>query len=158
MIKFKNRRDLASQMPKRGTVAEIGVQKGDFSQVILGESNPSHLFLIDCWQNQELTYHNDPANLPQSEHNKNYKLVFDRFSNHRNVHLLRMYSNEAAKLFANETFDWVYIDANHAKEAVLSDMESWWPLLKNNGFMCGHDYLEGDLEKQFFSFIQVKKL
>ena len=157
MINFRNRRDLASKMPKHGTVAEIGVQTGDFSQVILGESAPKHLFLIDCWQIQAAPIYNDPANVSQKIQDRNYKLVFERFNQHRNVHLLRMYSNEAAKLFAAETFDWIYIDANHMKQEVLSDMEVWWPILKNGGFMCGHDYLEGDIQKQYSSFIQTKE-
>ncbi len=36
--------------------------------------------------------------------------------------------------------DFVFIDADHSYEAVKKDIEAWWPLVKDNGILGGHDY------------------
>jgi predicted O-methyltransferase YrrM len=39
-----------------------------------------------------------------------------------------------------ETFDAVFIDADHEYGAVRGDIEQWSGLLKPGGLLCGHDY------------------
>ena len=46
----------------------------------------------------------------------------------------------AAKLFSDNYFDFVYIDAGHTYEDVISDMNAWWPKTKRGGLFGGHDY------------------
>lgn len=38
--------------------------------------------------------------------------------------------------------DIIYIDAAHEYQPVLMDVEAYWPLLKNGGFMFGDDYAD----------------
>ena len=52
----------------------------------------------------------------------------------------RALSVEAAKEFADESLDFIYIDATHTFEAVSQDLLAWWPKLKPGGLMAGHDY------------------
>jgi len=49
----------------------------------------------------------------------------------------------ASKLFEDQYFDIIYIDASHEYLPVREDIISWWPKLKNGGFMCGDDYVNG---------------
>ena len=45
--------------------------------------------------------------------------------------------------FKNNFFDYIMVDGAHEYEAVLDDMENWWPKLKDDGVMFGDDfYLE----------------
>ena len=44
-----SRRRLLDRMPQGGVCAEIGVWKGDFSDLILRYANPKSLHLIDPW-------------------------------------------------------------------------------------------------------------
>jgi hypothetical protein len=53
---------------------------------------------------------------------------------------LKMTSTEAAKLFEDESIDFVYIDACHEYESVKSDIHSWMPKIKKGGIIAGHDY------------------
>lgn len=39
-------------------------------------------------------------------------------------------------------FDFIYIDAAHEKPSVLRDINLSLPKLKNNGVICGHDYID----------------
>jgi cephalosporin hydroxylase len=47
---------------------------------------------------------------------------------------------EAAAEFADEYFDWIYIDGNHQYEFVLLDLESYYPKVKAGGSIVGDDY------------------
>ena len=44
----------------------------------------------------------------------------------------------------DESLDFVYIDANHAYDWVVQDIELWYPKVKKGGILWGHDYLGMD--------------
>lgn len=56
------------------------------------------------------------------------------------VQTLKVLSSEAARTFATESVDSVFIDGNHNKQFVAMDIEFWWPILKPGGIMAGHDF------------------
>jgi hypothetical protein len=39
--------------------------------------------------------------------------------------------------------DFVYIDGNHNYRAVTEDIRAWWPKIRPNGVMGGHDFYNG---------------
>jgi tRNA(Arg) A34 adenosine deaminase TadA len=45
-------------------------------------------------------------------------------------------------LFAEESLDFIYIDANHKYEFVLQDLKLWFPKLRKGGIFAGHDFLK----------------
>jgi len=34
----------------------------------------------------------------------------------------------------------IYVDGNHSYEAVVADLEAWWPLVEPTGILAGHDF------------------
>ena len=61
--------------------------------------------------------------------------------------VVKLTSEEAAKLFPNHYFpkgyfDLIFIDGDHTYEAVKQDIQLWQPLLIPEGILCGHDYSE----------------
>lgn len=141
MSLINNRIDLANKTAK-GIVAEIGVASGVYSEIIL-QSKIQKLYLIDCWQTQDGEYKKDPCNVSTEYQNMRFEKIKKKFGNNEKINILKMYSNQAAKLFADEYFDWIYIDANHTKKAVKEDLNLWWPKVKFGGYLCGHDYVSG---------------
>ncbi len=133
-----HRGHLLNFLPKNGIVAEIGVEQGDFAQDILNYTNPKMLYLIDCWEGQ--TAEQCTTFYSQSVEDQFYERVKQRFANEPRVKIIKAYSPEAAELFENEFFDWVYIDANHRYEAVKKDLDAWWAKVKHGGYMAGDDY------------------
>jgi SAM-dependent methyltransferase len=53
---------------------------------------------------------------------------------------LKMLSVAAARLFADKTLDFVFIDADHTVDAVQSDIAAWRPKIKSGGTLAGHDW------------------
>jgi hypothetical protein len=58
--------------------------------------------------------------------------------------IMKLTSYESSKLFQDEYFDLVFIDASHFYEDVLDDIKIWIPKVKKGGFISGHDYGMGE--------------
>lgn len=52
----------------------------------------------------------------------------------------QMISVEAAKLFQDKYFDFVFIDASHEYELLKEDIQAWAPKVKTGGIIAGDDY------------------
>lgn len=61
------------------------------------------------------------------------------------VNFLQLFSGDASCRFDDNSVELVFIDANHKKEYVVSDMKHWYPKVAEGGIFCGHDYREGKL-------------
>ena len=48
--------------------------------------------------------------------------------------------NEVMKKFDPKSFDLIYIDGMHDYQSVMEDINLSLPLIKNGGFLSGHDY------------------
>lgn len=60
--------------------------------------------------------------------------------NYKDYGKIKMNTNDAYKMFKENHFDFIYIDANHEYEQVKADITNYLPLVKKNGFIGGHDY------------------
>jgi Methyltransferase domain len=145
----ENLRDfLLRKMPPNGICAEIGVHKGDFSERIISITRPQRLHLIDPWFFEgddtyaHALYGRGRAS-SQADLDATFQSVQERFEHEIRVGTVvinRQRSAVAAETFADEYFDWVYIDGNHLYEFVLNDLEQYWPKVKPRGFITGDDY------------------
>jgi len=131
---------------KEGDVGvEVGVAYGENAQRLL-TTNPKLLYLVDCWEEQDEVDYDDYMNKSTQAQEILYKKVCYTFFSHNNVKIIREYSVSASKSFDDESFDWVYIDANHGYEGVKEDIIAWYPKIKMNGYISGHDWLEPPLK------------
>ena len=117
--------------------AEIGVSEGTHAKEILSFLNIKQLVLVDPWETYVGTYGQDED---KTDLENRYKETLNKFSNNNKVKIIKDYSVNAAKMFDDEYFDFVYIDGDHSYEAVIKDLDSWYPKLKEYGVMCGDDY------------------
>lgn len=58
------------------------------------------------------------------------------------VQLVISDSVSAARLFADESLDWVHLDARHDYASVKADIEAWLPKIRKGGWLSGDDYDE----------------
>jgi hypothetical protein len=119
--------------------AEIGTLRGDWAAQLV-KSRPARLYLIDCWEAQPSDLYLDRANIGQQEQDAIFEGVKARFAPYESVEIIRKFSAEAHGLFAEEFFDFVYVDANHSFEACYQDLSWWFPKVKRGGLLAGHDY------------------
>ena len=54
--------------------------------------------------------------------------------------LVQNSTTNASLLYADESFDWIYLDATHAYAEAKRDLEAWYPKVKVGGLVSGHDY------------------
>jgi hypothetical protein len=134
-----NRSALLSRLPNGGTVAEIGVARGDFSSEILSKTSPESLHLIDVWDSER--YHQGLYETVQSR--------FEEEIGEETVEIHRGLSTEMADRFPDVYFDWVYIDTDHSYETTLSELKTYDPKIKDNGIIAGHDYSMGNWKSAY---------
>lgn len=139
LIKFVERRN---QIPslldllKYKTICEIGVEKGRHLDR-LARINPVLLVGVDTWDVTDIAFYDNPLKKKERQ----YQGVM-KWANKQNfdIRIIRDYSVKASLLFDDETFDFIYIDADHSYEAVRDDIAAWWPKVKQKGILGGHDY------------------
>lgn len=141
---------LFDTLPKGGTVIEVGVFDGDFSERILAFNEPKVLHLVDPWfTKDDGSLFDGPTQDLGSKHEASaaleaqYQQVARRFADEiaqGRVIMHRCLSHDAAPLFADEKFDWAYIDASHFYDDVKRDLEAFLPKLKRGGYIAGDDY------------------
>lgn len=128
--------------------AEIGVQRGEFSSIILGGWCGT-LYMIDAWKH--LDGYVDIANVSDDAHENNHQAalkVAQSFSPRGRV--IKALSVESAELFSDGYLDAVYLDADHSHEGVLADLAAWVPKVRDGGLVSGHDYVDGNLPEGVF--------
>lgn len=128
---------------KEPIICEIGVHKGDNFRNIL-TNNVKKAYGIDIWKNTDNIGENDNL-VSQQELDNMYEKVILEHVNDKRISFIREFSIIASKQFEDNYFDFVYIDADHQYEAVISDLKAWYPKVKSGGIIGGHDYIDGDL-------------
>ena len=126
---------------------EVGVQRAEFAKRILNQwKSCKQYILIDPWIHQE--HYQDIANQNQDNQNEIYQTAVDNMNSFKkrgtDIVFHRMFSVDAAKIIADNSVDFVYIDARHDYRGVSEDLRAFWPKLKKNGILAGHDFLNAN--------------
>jgi hypothetical protein len=113
---------LRTCLPKRGIVAEVGTDKGDFALMILRLSSPAELHIIDKTFG---SFRRD---------------VFASGIERGTVQLHEADSVAALRRFPDGHFDWIYIDGDHSYEGVRRDIDEAKKKVKPGGMLVLNDY------------------
>ena len=145
-----NRLELPFILNRRGLLGEgveVGVQYGFFSEHILKNWTGRRLYSVDLWKAFPKERYKDISNVSQEEQDRIYDEARARLAPFgERSKIMRLPSLEAVKEFKNGQMDFVYIDAMHTYEDVLEDLQAWHPKVHPGGILCGHDYLNGEIE------------
>lgn len=135
MLDHRYRKVFFASMPSHMRIgAEIGVSHGDFSYNILTVRPNTKLYLVDIWElNDQLP---NPSSAYQTTLNK--LSCFDQ----SRYEIVKAPSVDSARKFNDNYFDFIYIDADHNYEAVVKDLEAWYPKVRSGGLVMGHDYCQ----------------
>ena len=130
---------LGLQAKKRRKIAEVGAWRGRTTRA-LADNTLGTVTVVDTW----LGSPEQKAELPPEQLFSDFRQnLGDRIG--KTVFPLRSSSMDAARTLRErgETFDFVFVDADHAYESVRADIEAWRPLVSAGGVLAGHDYQPG---------------
>ena len=74
------------------------------------------------------------------------------------IKIWQTYSVSAAKHFEDNSLDFVFIDADHSYESVLSDLHAWHSKVKPGGILAGHDYPQEGVAAAVNEFFPADKI
>lgn len=106
-----------------GVMVEVGSAYGESAEIFAKKFDK--VYCIDVWQG--IT----------ADREKHFDEVVAR---NCNIIKRKGSSTQFLEEFADESLDFVYIDANHSYEYVKSDIENWKKKIKKGGFIGGHDF------------------
>lgn len=141
MREVTTRDDLAKLFFELGyTVgAEIGVFRGDYSEILLSENRNLLLYCIDPWEPFE-------DNRSARNLEKHFGVTKERLAKF-NARIVRKTSAEALNDFQDELLDFVYIDAIHDYKNTYHDIAKWSRKVRVGGIVSGHDYAPSDRKR-----------
>lgn len=129
-----SRLDLAELLNHHKMVraVEIGTDRGVFASQFLRRWRGEQLYCVDPYLPYTEMNHDRTPDLMMAVHN--LAPHSDR------CRILRMTSDEAAKLIPKGWAQFIYIDGAHDFESVKKDMRTWWDMVDEGGIIAGHDY------------------
>lgn len=117
---------------------EIGSFRGWNAFNILHYLPIEKLYLVDI-------YDNHPSYKMQTEPADNFKACKKHLRKYKDKVIFVKKLSEDAVNDVPDNLDFCYIDANHSYEYVKKDIENYYPKIKKDGYIGGHDFHISDL-------------
>lgn len=131
---------VVKQLPKDSKIVEVGSWLGrSISYFIVESINKQknvQCYCVDIWEpyseiKDHPIFHDDGA----------YKTFMSNTSKISEYIIpIRGKSLDICKNFEDDFFDFIFIDAAHDYQNVYDDIKNWYPKLKKNCIIGGHDY------------------
>lgn len=137
--------EVVTNSPNNATMVEIGSLAGHsaalMAQLIQSSGKIIDFYSIDplpdLYGQEAFNYYSQEFDVP----------MYDLFMrNIKSLNLLpyvtqmRITSERAARLFEDNSVDFIFIDGDHSTEGVILDINTWLPKMKKYSVMAGHDY------------------
>jgi len=142
---------LCNRLGLVGNAVEVGVWHGGFARHNLRTWHGRRYYMVDAWQHRSNDSSFDKNDVGSGSWEYHLNVANDAtapwLESGRAV-IVRRLSEAAAASFADEFFDFIYVDANHEFGGVDRDLRLWWPKLAPGGMMAGDDFADAH---DFFS-------
>ncbi len=117
-----SRYEMVTHFPPNAEIAEVGVHRGDFARHILKACDPKRLLLIDL----------------------DLSLVDPTVRADPRVEARRGLSHEILASLPDESFDWIYIDADHSYAGCKRDAVAAAAKVRRGGYLVFNDFAHLD--------------
>jgi len=122
----------------------VGVQRGRFAMRTLSQWVVCETYkLVDLWGvDPNYKEPGRDSNAVKNEHMMAAKELLKKWTDKGVTEFFPMRSDDAAKKFPDNYFDFAYIDARHDYCAVLEDIRLYYSKLRPGGIIAGHDFVD----------------
>jgi predicted O-methyltransferase YrrM len=130
---------IIESVPEGGHIVEVGAWKGASTSYLAVEAQHKKMRIdvVDTWVGSE-----EHKEILEVTTNCLFGAFIDNLRPLINlINPIRADSVSASKMYADESLDAVFIDADHRYESVKKDIISWMPKVKKGGILAGHDYI-----------------
>jgi len=132
---------IARQMGLDGTFLKIGTFGGHLAVEIMNICNPQKLYCLDPYE----SYEEFRDAVRQEQLADIFAEARERLASFgERVEFVRMYSEHAAKNFADDALDFVYIGGTGKYEYVLKDFQCWYPKIRQGGIIAANTGVEDE--------------
>ena len=114
-------------------VAEVGSFQGESS--VMFAAKAKKVYCIDPWDGEDAGNYGG-AHIAISEVEKTFNEATKDF---QNIEKIKKLSDDAAADFEDNSIDFLYIDGMHTEEQVRKDIFNFFPKVKPDGIIGGHD-------------------
>lgn len=131
--------------PSGSHFVEVGAWKGASTAAmaveIINSGKQIKFDVIDTWEGSEEHMAGGGAEDQDAIDKRLYEVFLKNMEPVKDyINPIRMPSTEAAKLYQDNSLEFVSIDAAHDYENVKNDILSWLPKIKPGGLLVGDDY------------------
>lgn len=130
-----------------GVFVEVGVFLGRslYQLAYHTKDKDIKVYGVDYWPKGKTIKFKKKENFPKDllTWDQVYDKAVDNLKEFDHVTLIRKDSSEASKMFEDGSVEFIFLDGSHTYEGVKKDLKSWFPKLKENGVIAGHDYKNG---------------
>ena len=138
--KYHKFRPFFAQIPANSVGAEVGTFEGYNALGITRFCAPKKLYCVDPYRKYDCVVAGFDGYMSRFTQEQ-WDELFGRTQLKligKPVEFIRETSVEGAKLIPNE-LDYVYLDGDHSVEAVIKDLDTWYPKVRSGGLIGGHD-------------------
>jgi Methyltransferase domain len=140
-----------------GTIAEVGVMYGDFSDFILCTLDPELFVAVDMFKMHEIAVIWDKPSAARFQGMTHREFYEKRFSARgKQVRCEEGDSCEVLSRYPDWTFDMIYVDAGHDYESVKRDADLSKQKIKPEGILIFNDYIKySHYDDSYYGIIPV---
>ena len=121
------------RIPKGGRFVEVGVFRGRSLAFAASLRSDIELWAVDPWQPVAPTKNYAPLHASMTD-------FLATFPDVERLRILRAPSPAALRVFEDASVDMVFVDGDHAPDAVAADVTEALRIVKPGGLISGHDY------------------
>jgi hypothetical protein len=128
-------RRLVEDLPNGSTMGELGCYKGRSlcSVADIIKRKKLKVMVVDIFTGTE-------NEIKETNYRHEFEENIKRFGIYDQVMIHEGTTNDVVKKIGPQTFDLLFIDADHSYDAVVTDIVNWVQRMKPGGTISGHDY------------------
>ena len=153
---FDTRNDMISHyanMIDKPKLLELGVFKGEFLEYMETKMDYGSIDGVDLFEGNLYSGNVDGNNPEYTQLEEQLPLLNDKYKDNEKVNLHKSFTESYLREQKDDTYDIIYIDADHSYAGVKKDILLSYEKIKNGGYIMGHDYeMNMDKADNYYNF------